>query len=392
MVSAVIVAAPGGAQAGVNSDKSKISQLEQKIESEGSKVEDLVSRYNAVEATMSTIRMEIAKDRVLLSREQREQSSASGRLRAVAVSAYVDAGSGTGMALTSSSSANTLPEQEVYLGVATRTLDSAMVQLQIDRSRTSVTERALHSAELRTSAVLTSLLSSRQAAQAATSADQSLLGHVKGNLASLVDAIARRQAATEAADDEKQLAERNATHTAAAAAVSSAQPTATAAPTPGQYEDPLRGLGGLGAERIDQGVDYRGFGPIYAIGDGVVISTYNGGWPGGTFITYRLTDGPASGLVVYAAEDIDPDVQVGQAVTANTVIGQVYEGSDGIETGWADPSGDGNTMAADYGQYGGSNTTAFGYNFSQLLSTTGAPGGISQGYVSGALPAGWPQW
>ena len=91
-------------------------------------------------------------------------------------------------------------------------------------------------------------------------------------------------------------------------------------------------------ERIDQGVDYSGFGPIYAIGDGVVLSTVGGGWPGGTFIAYQLTDGPASGLVVYAAEDIEPSVQVGATVNSGTVLGQMYAGPDGIETGWADGS------------------------------------------------------
>ncbi|MDA8291186.1 MAG: hypothetical protein M0Z33_05830 [Actinomycetota bacterium] len=139
------------------------------------------------------------------------------------------------------------------------------------------------------------------------------------------------------------------------------------------------------------GVDYSGVGPIYAVGDGVVLSTYNGGWPGGTFITYRLTDGPAAGLIMYAAEDITPTVQPGQTVTASTVIGQLYEGPDGIETGWAAGT-DGVTMAAAYGQFAGWNTTAFGMNYSQMLTSLGAPGGIPQGGTSGALPASWPQW
>jgi murein DD-endopeptidase MepM/ murein hydrolase activator NlpD len=159
----------------------------------------------------------------------------------------------------------------------------------------------------------------------------------------------------------------------------------------GAYLDPLRSLGGLSPERIDQGVDYSGFGPIYAIGDGVVLSTENGGWPGGTFITYRLTGGPAAGLVVYVAEDLDPAVEVGQAVSSSTVLGQVYEGPTGIEIGWAD-SNLGDTMAAEYGQFNGSNTTAFGVNFSQLLVTLGAPGGDIQNSPTGSEPAGWPQW
>ena len=97
-----------------------------------------------------------------------------------------------------------------------------------------------------------------------------------------------------------------------------------------------------------------------------MLSTVNGGWPGGTYITYRLSDGPAAGLVVYAAEDIEPLVQAGESVTPNTVLGTVYEGPDGIETGWAD-NGTGDTMARDASQFYGWNSTAFGANFSELL-------------------------
>ena len=148
----------------------------------------------------------------------------------------------------------------------------------------------------------------------------------------------------------------------------------------------------LTPERVDQGVDYAGFGPIYAIGNGVVLTTSVPGWPGGTFIVYRLTDGPAAGLVVYVAEDINPSVQAGASVTSNTVLGQIYAGPDGIETGWADPSALGNTMARTYGQFNGSNSSAFGANFSQLLQSLGAPGGIMAGSPNGQLPTSWPRW
>jgi hypothetical protein len=148
----------------------------------------------------------------------------------------------------------------------------------------------------------------------------------------------------------------------------------------------------LSPERIDQGVDYSCFGPIYAIGYGTVLSTVNGGWPGGTYITYRLASGPATGLVVYAAEDIEPLVHVGENVTPETVLGTVYEGPDGIETGWAD-NGTGDTMARDAGQFYGWNSTAFGANFSQLLVSLGAPGGIPQNNpATGVVPSDWPTW
>lgn len=384
--------APSTASAGVSSDHSAISQLEQRIASQGARVQLLVSQYDSVDARMATIKHEIAKDHSILLGEVHAESGATLRLRRVAVDAYVSAASGSSTAFTSSSNASTLPEQEVYAGVASRSLDAAMTTLTADQHRTSVTSVALRSAETRTAATLRQLSSSRQAAESATASDDAYLSHVRANLRVLATAANERRQAAEEQQAEKAIAATSEQTSSQRGSTSTSPPPAPAVQaSPGSYANPLRAAGGLSPERIDQGVDFSGFGPIYAIGDGVVLSTVNGGWPGGTFIAYRLTDGPAAGLVVYAAEDLNPSVQVGQSVSSGTVIGQMYEGPDGIETGWAS-AGTGATMASVYGQFDGETSTAFGYNFSQLLSSVGAPGGLLEGGPIGSLPAGWPQW
>ena len=83
------------------------------------------------------------------------------------------------------------------------------------------------------------------------------------------------------------------------------------------------------------GVDFSGTGPVYAVGDGVVTDASGdaGGWPGGGWITYRLSDGRDAGLMVYVAEDITPTVQVGEHVTTSTVVGTPL-----IETRAVDPT------------------------------------------------------
>jgi hypothetical protein len=139
------------------------------------------------------------------------------------------------------------------------------------------------------------------------------------------------------------------------------------------YTNPLRGLGALTALRIDQGVDYAGSGPVYALGPGTILDTASAGWPDGTYIAERLSTGPAAGQVVYVSENITPTVQVGQQVNANTVIGMAHDASPYIETGWGDPSGVPQALAA--GQYDGSDPT-----------------GIIDGPVTGSLPPGWPTW
>ncbi len=170
------------------------------------------------------------------------------------------------------------------------------------------------------------------------------------------------------------------------------RPTATTA----AYLNPLRSVTDLVPERIDMGVDFAGAGPVYALGDGVVTSATDdsSGWPGGGWITYRLTDGPDVGLIVYLAEDVTSTVQVGQQVTPDTVIGNMYNGGDGIETGWAQPdseSAESQLPAAGSISGGGPFPTEVGLNFEELLQALGVPAALNRSAAPfGLLPAGYP--
>ena len=161
------------------------------------------------------------------------------------------------------------------------------------------------------------------------------------------------------------------------------------------YLNPLRDVSGLVLERIDQGCDFAGSGPVYALGDGVVTNAqaYNGGWSGG-WITYQLTDGPGQGLEVYIAENIVPTVQVGQAVNAYTVVGNMFDGDEGIETGWAQPGGvNAESQLAVAGAIAGLGPfpTAVGNNFDELLQSLGVPPAPNFGQtVFGILPVNYP--
>jgi hypothetical protein len=170
---------------------------------------------------------------------------------------------------------------------------------------------------------------------------------------------------------------------------------------PGQnrpgYLNPLRAISGLVPERIDEGVDFGGTGPIYAIGDAVVTNAgENSGWPGGGWITYQLTDGPGKGLVVYVAEDVTATVQAGQRVTPDTVIANMFAGADGIETGWAQPTGvsaESELSEAGGISGGGPFPTAIGVNFDELLHALGVPAAPNiADTIYGTLPVGYPGW
>ncbi len=158
------------------------------------------------------------------------------------------------------------------------------------------------------------------------------------------------------------------------------------------YLNPLRGVTSLVPQEVDQGVDYCGSGPIYAIGDGTVENLYSSGWPSGVFISYLLTAGKAKGLVVYVAEDVTPMVTVGESIGPNTVVGFLHDAATCLETGWADaawPYG----LAAAHAEYNGENSTAYGLNFSSLLEALGARPGLTQpDGPPGPISPNWPTW
>ncbi|MDA8356694.1 MAG: M23 family metallopeptidase [Actinomycetota bacterium] len=404
---AVVAPLAGTAWAGIKSDQAQEAQIEQQIVSQGAQIQSLVAKSDLAQATEAADQARVEADTARLAADKHRQQEAMAQLRRVAVHAYVTQAALEAhtpvLSVLGAGTATTELTRKEYSDVAAGNLGVDVDNLLTDEQRTNATETADESATSQARTEVATLAADKSAAQSALSQEEATLSQVKSNLQTLLAAAQRQAAAQQQAAERALAAQQQATQQALAAQLLAQQqarahpppppPPSTAPLGSGGYSNPLRAIAALSPERIDQGVDYSGYGPIYAIGDGVVLSTVNSGWPGGTFIAYRLTSGPAAGLAVYAAEDINPAVSIGQQVTPSTVLGTMYEGPDGIETGWSDPSGDGDTMARDYGQFSGTNSTAFGYNFSQLLQSVGAPGGVLQNTPpTGTLPPGWPQW
>jgi hypothetical protein len=139
------------------------------------------------------------------------------------------------------------------------------------------------------------------------------------------------------------------------------------------FESPFQmtfGKGRPGVQRTDQGKDYAGYGPIYAIDDGIVQTvSSSSGWPGGGWIGITLTSGERAGWTYYVAENITPKVGKGR-VKKGQLIAMMH---GGIEMGWvATPTmGDKTAMNA--------LTSQMGQNAKQL--------GISSD--PGAVPSFW---
>ena len=392
----------------VATDQQSIAQLEQQIAAEGAKAESLVLRYNQTQARVDAVDALITQHERLLAADQQTQAKDMAAIQQAAAQAYVsDGGADATLAMFSGKwSVGKMLERNTYLVRVNTKLDNLISTLRDDARITREEQGVLQSEQEQAKQTLAELAAAHDAATRAIADDEAQLGRVQGNVRVLLAAAnAEREADRAAAERALAAAARTPVTEAPTTSVPLTVPTLASPPPPARpspsppptrssngYGNPLRAVSALTPERIDQGVDYSGFGSVYAIGNGVVRNTFGSGWPGGTFIAYQLTDGPANGLVVYVAEDIAPDVQVGQSVSSGTVIGQMYGGPHGIETGWADPTSLPDTMAHAYGQYDGSDPTAFGVNFSQFLQSLGAPGGTENGPVSGDLPAGWPQW
>jgi hypothetical protein len=159
-----------------------------------------------------------------------------------------------------------------------------------------------------------------------------------------------------------------------------------------EYCNPYRAVASLVPQRIDQGVDYCGAGPIYAIGPGT-IDLYNNrndtGWPGGTFVSYKMSAGPAAGFEIYLAENIDlnPALHAGSFVYSGTVLGTLVNANPWSESGWG-VAGAGYT--AEHACYTEGCDTALGTNFNELLVCLNAPSGVAGQTGCCTSTTGWP--
>jgi murein DD-endopeptidase MepM/ murein hydrolase activator NlpD len=373
------------AHGSVASDQAQIVVIQRRIAAQGELVRSLVVRENTTQSQVDSFKRQIVADEQRVGTDQRHEAAARLALRQLAVGAYMTDGGINSPAFdlfSDSQSITSSFELYTYAGSVGDQISKALAALQAARETTERDVNNLHAAKDAASHALDQLRTENGAVTSAIATEQRTLTSVKQDLRKRLQAArATAQLATELALAKYPWPTKD-------GPLPPIPP-----PTPGSYANPVRAIRQLTAERIDMGVDYSGYGPIYAIGDGIVLTTTVPGWPGGTMIVYQLTDGPANGLVVYAAEDIAPAVQVGDTVTATTVLGLMYLGPDGIETGWGDPAIIGNTLAGDIHEFNGANTTACGANFSEFLHGLGAPPGVAQNQPpTGTLPRNWPQW
>jgi hypothetical protein len=367
----------------VISDQAAIVRLHKQIAENGARLQLLAKRVNDGEIRLARINVRIKTDLAEIAIDNEQAAKARALLRHFAAQAYVDGYTvpEAVLALGSANSVTGVGTLNQYAGAASSAMNDALDEFAQTQHRIQRDAAGLQAAHADTVATVRQLTKERKDATTAVADDELELQRISADLRLQLVAANERGAAAELLLARRERGSKGAPH------------IVIDSPLPGTYQNPLRDVQDLVPERIDQGVDYAGIGPVYALGDGIVLATTVPGWPNNTNIVYELTDGPATGFVVYLAEDVVPAVNVGQIVNANSILGLMYPGPDGIETGWGDPAIIGNTIASAYAQFDGKNTTAFGQNFSELLHSLHAPPGIRQNVPpTGTLPAGWPQW
>jgi 3D (Asp-Asp-Asp) domain-containing protein len=175
---------------------------------------------------------------------------------------------------------------------------------------------------------------------------------------------------------------------------------------PGVYTDPFPpSQTHLTRDRIDQGVDYTGTGPIVAMGDGTVTLSrqFDPGWAGANgvpfscagghagAIVYRMSGGPDAGRFIYITEGLSPTVpatQNGQPTVVHK--GEVIAQFTGcIEIGWGSGAGDQPmaqvttpSQSCTHGD-AGCHSSWCGWNMSQLIKSEGGPSGIQETPIFG---------
>jgi hypothetical protein len=132
----------------------------------------------------------------------------------------------------------------------------------------------------------------------------------------------------------------------------------------------------------DQGIDFTGKAPVYALGDATVtrVQSSGSGWPGqGAVVVYRLNAGPGKGRYVYTAEDFAPasGLKVGSSLKKGDLLGTATGAglAPGIETGWATAAGiPVAPLEPDHGRSAAAKT--IGDNFRQFVAALSGSGPV----------------
>lgn len=182
------------AAASVSSLRQKASVLAGEIQTNYDKLDVLDEGYNQAHARVVTLGREITTAKADIAKARRELAADRAHLRGVAITAYIDGGSGAGLAVLLAGNSGQAPMQQAYLQAASGNLAAAEASVTNARHHLAGREATLEKAEKGAKAAEEKIATERRTAAKITAQLESELSSVKGSLAKAVAAAeAQRQ-------------------------------------------------------------------------------------------------------------------------------------------------------------------------------------------------------
>jgi len=211
-----LLAAPRAGADTIASKKAEAARIAAELDAKATQAEVLTEQYNAARIKAGAAETDAAKAAQLLATAEAAVTRSQSALKETAVDAYVHSGF---LPLMDSrpQDALDLSVRRAYVNVVADRQSDALRSLRVARQDAATRRANLDQAKQASRQALSSVEGKRQAAAAAVSAQQALLGKVKGELATLVAAEQKRKADEEAKRVQAALASRQGSQAAAPA-------------------------------------------------------------------------------------------------------------------------------------------------------------------------------
>jgi cell wall-associated NlpC family hydrolase len=192
---------PGGpSNAEIQAARAKAAQLVRVIAADNEREQIASERYDQANVLIGQAERRLVTLHVAIGREAQAIAVGKRRVQRAAVEAYIDGDSAsTQFAALFASSPTNAESLSIYAGVATTSLQTAVVRLDAAQTRLTASESAVRGEAADARAAATSSSAARFQASAAEQSTSAALGEVKGQIAVLIEQQALARAAAEAA-------------------------------------------------------------------------------------------------------------------------------------------------------------------------------------------------
>jgi peptidoglycan DL-endopeptidase CwlO len=194
--SAPLVPARPASAASLAGARAEASQINAELQTDAQRLDTLSQSYDTALQSVHQIAASVTRTKAAIGHDARLVGVDRTKLRTDAVDAYMsDGDNGSLQSMFGGSGQKTVVTDE-YRSVASANITGAVDSLNTAEARLAAEQSRLQSSQVRATAALAAVSTSRQAAQATVAAQEQTLSEVKGQIATLV---AAQQAAEQAA-------------------------------------------------------------------------------------------------------------------------------------------------------------------------------------------------